>query len=77
MISGLKLATAEDVNLADSTAAAEIVSLLKASAKVMAPLYTCLANLSFAAGVFPASYKIRHVIPLLKKTGLNKENPVN
>lgn len=41
----------------------------------MAPPLTRLANLSFAAGVFPSRYKLGHVIPLLKKPGMPKKDP--
>ena len=51
------------------------VSLLKTAAAVMAPPLTRLANLSFAAGVFPSRYKLGHVIPLLKKPGMPKKDP--
>ena len=53
------------------------VSLLKSSVDVMAPLLARLANLSFAAGVFPERYKVGRVVPRLKKPGLNKEDPSN
>ena len=48
------------------------VSLLKTAVAVMAPSLIRLANLSFAAGVFPSRYKLGHVIPLLKKPGMPK-----
>jgi len=53
--------------------------LLKATVDVMAPLLTQLANLSFTAGVFPTRYKLGlgHVIPLLKKPSLSKDDPAN
>lgn len=51
------------------------VSLLKIEADVMAPPLARLANLSFAAGVFPSRYKLGHVIPLLKKPGMPKKDP--
>ena len=41
----------------------------------MAPPLARLANLSFAAGVFPSHYKLGHVIPLLKKLGMPKKDP--
>lgn len=52
-------------------------SLLKATADVMAPLLAQLANMSFTTGVFPTRYKSGHVIPLLKKSGLPKDDPAN
>ena len=55
------------------------VSLLKQNVviDVMAPLLAQLANLSFAAGIFPSRYKLGHVIPLLKKPGLDTADPAN
>jgi len=55
------------------------VSLLKQNVviDVMAPLLAQLANLSFAAGIFPSRYKLSHVIPLLKKPGLDITDPAN
>jgi len=53
------------------------VSLLKECADVIAPLLVRLANASFSAGVFPTRYKFGRVIPLLKKPGLNKDDPAN
>jgi len=50
------------------------VSLLKTAVAVMAPSLIRLANLSFAAGVFPSRYKLGHVIPLLKKPGMPKKD---
>ena len=51
--------------------------LLKEAAGVMAPLLAKLANMSFTTGVFPARYKLGNVIPLLKKSGLPKDDPAN
>jgi len=53
------------------------VSLLKECADVIAPLLVRLANACFSAGVFPTRYKFGRVIPLLKKPGLNKDDPAN
>ena len=53
------------------------VSLLRQTTNVMAPLLTRLANLSFSSGVFPSSYKLGHVTPLIKKPGLNRTDPAN
>jgi len=36
-----------------------------------------IAKVAFSAGVFPTWYKFRHLVPLLKKLGLNKDNPAN
>ena len=52
-------------------------SLLKEAAEVMAPLLAKLANMSFTTGVFAARYKLGHVIPLLNKSGLPKNDPAN
>ena len=41
----------------------------------MAPLLARLANMSFSSGVFPSRYKVGHVIPLIKKRGLDKDDP--
>jgi len=49
--------------------------LLKECADVIAALHIRLVNVSFSVGVFPTWYKFRHVIPLLKKPRLNKDDP--
>ena len=36
-----------------------------------------MANLSFANGVFPARFKLGHVIPLIKKAGSDVQDPSN
>ena len=51
------------------------VSLLKTVVGVMDPPLAQLANMSFSAGVFPSRYKLGHVIPLLKKPGMPKNDP--
>src|SRR5208282_2402320 len=51
--------------------------LLKSCADTFAPVVTRLANLSFAEGRFPAHYKNAQVMPLLKKTDLDRSSPVN
>jgi len=38
---------------------------------------TTLANLSLQTGKFPARFKSAQVLPLLKKTGLDRSLPVN
>ena len=53
------------------------VSLLKTAVDVMAEPLARLANLSFAAGIFPSRYKLGHVIPLLKKPGMSKKDPAS
>jgi len=53
------------------------ISLLKDCEHVIAPLLAKLANASFVSGTFPSRYKTGLVIPLLKKPGLNKDDPAN
>jgi len=43
----------------------------------MAPLLARLANLSFSSGVFPSRHKLGQIKPLLKKPGLDKDDPAN
>ena len=45
-------------------------SLLKNCFNELGPIITKLVNLSLAEGVFPSSFKIAHVLPLLKKPSL-------
>lgn len=52
-------------------------SVLRACSDIMAPLICHLANLSFAEGVFPGCFKLAQVTPLLKKAGLDKDDPAN
>lgn len=52
-------------------------SLLKSCSDIFAPLLTHLANLSFTEGIFPSSFKIAHISPLLKKPGLDTDDPSN
>ena len=52
-------------------------SVLKRCNRVFVPLIVTLANLSFAEGRFPASFKKAQVTPLLKKEGLDSSNPAN
>ena len=51
--------------------------ILKRCVMVFAPAMAYLANLSFSSGVFPDEFKIGHVLPLLKKGGLDPRNPAN
>jgi len=51
--------------------------LLKTTVDVMAPALARLVNLSFSMGVFPSSYKLGHVTPILKKPGLCSTDPAN
>ena len=43
----------------------------------MSPLIARLANLSFAEGRFPERFKLAQVTPLLKKDGLDADDPAN
>ena len=52
-------------------------SLLKLCADVFAPVIAKLANLSFSTGVFPAVFRTASVLPLLKKEGLDPDEPSN
>jgi hypothetical protein len=52
-------------------------SVLKACSDTFAPLIVHLANLSFAEGRCPDQFKIAQVTPLLKKDGLDKNDPAN
>ena len=52
-------------------------SLLKSCPEVFGALLCRLANLSFTEGVFPHSFKLAAVSPLLKKAGLDQSLPSN
>ena len=52
-------------------------SLIKSCNTVFSELISTLANLSFSQGTFPASFKFAVVSPLLKKQGLDPDNPAN
>jgi hypothetical protein len=52
-------------------------TLLKSCAAVFSPLIAYMANLSFAEGVFPSIFLTASVTPLLKKDGLDPDNPAN
>jgi exonuclease III len=52
-------------------------SLIKSCADIFAPIISTLANLSFANGHFPTSFKTAQLLPLLKKQGLNKSELSN
>jgi len=73
----ISLLTQSDTTLILSPLDCMPTSLLKEAADVMAPLLAQLANLSFTTGEFPARYKLGHIIPLLKKSGLPKDDPAN
>ena len=51
--------------------------LLKQCAAVFAPITAHLANISFKDGVFPSVLKTAHVLPLLKKPGLDRMEPAD
>src|SRR6478609_8729872 len=52
-------------------------SVIKSCSDVLAPLIACLANLSFAEGRFPDRFKLAQVTPLIKKDGLDSNDPAN
>jgi Reverse transcriptase (RNA-dependent DNA polymerase)/Endonuclease-reverse transcriptase len=52
-------------------------SLLKSCADIFTPIIVRLCNLSFASGRFPAAYRSASVTPLLKKPGLDPDDPAN
>ena len=52
-------------------------SLLKTCSTVFSELISILANLSFSQGSFPTKFKFAAVSPLLKKTGLDADDPSN
>ena len=51
--------------------------LLKSCLPVFTPILTNLANLSFSQGVFPNSFKLAQITPLLKKPHLDPSDPSN
>jgi len=51
--------------------------ILKECVDVFSPLLCHLANLSFREGRFPTDYKTAQVTPLLKKPGLDPNDPAN
>ena len=52
-------------------------SLIKSCSTVFSELICNLANLSFAEGIFPNSFKLADVTPRLKKIGLDTAVPAN
>jgi len=52
-------------------------SLLKSCSNVFSELICNLANLSFAEGIFPNSFKLANVTPRLKKAGLDTSVSAN
>ena len=53
------------------------MSLLKHCSSVLAPVITCIVNLSLATGEFSPQLKKSIITPLLKKPTLDKENLAN
>jgi len=43
----------------------------------LSPMIAHLANLSFETGIFPAKLKVAQITPILKKSGLNVDDPSN
>ena len=52
-------------------------SVIKTSVDIFAKLIVRLVTLSFTEGCFPTRYKTASVTPLLKKTGLDRDNSAN
>jgi hypothetical protein len=52
-------------------------TLLKSCAVVFSPLIAHMVNLSFVEGVFPCTFLTASITPLLKKDGLDPDNPDN
>jgi hypothetical protein len=52
-------------------------SVLKRCKGVFAPLIARLANMSFSGGRFPAEFKLAPVSPLLKKAGMDVNDPAS
>ena len=52
-------------------------SVLKACSDVFSPLITRLTSLSFSEGRFPDGFKVAQVTPLIKKDGLDVDDPAN
>jgi len=51
--------------------------LLRSCATTFPPVVSHMSNLSFAECCFPAAFKTAHVLPLLKKPGVDKEQMSN
>jgi hypothetical protein len=52
-------------------------SLIKQCGGTFAPIIARLANLSFQHAVFPSKFKVAQVTPILRKHGLDMNDPVN
>ena len=55
----------------------DFVPTLKRCQGVFAPLIARLANMSFGQDQFPAQFKLPQVSPLLKKAGMDVNNPAS
>jgi hypothetical protein len=66
-------------NLSNKTSPLDYIhtSVLKSCSDVIAPLIVHLANLSFREGRFPDRFKTAQVTPLIKKDGLDANDPAN
>ena len=53
------------------------VNILKSLADFISPYIAHMANLSFSTGTFPTKFKTAQVTPILKKQGLDIDNPAN
>ena len=52
-------------------------NVLKLCADILSPFIVRMANLSFQTGIFPTSFRIAQVTPILKKQGLSADDPAN
>ena len=52
-------------------------SLLKSCQAVFTIIIARLANLSFTGGLFPSKFTLAQVTPLIKKAGLDRDDPSN
>ena len=50
-------------------------NVLKLCADILSPFIARMANLSFQTGIFPTSFRIAQVTPILKKQGLSADDP--
>ena len=53
------------------------VNILKSLADFLSPYIARMANLSFSTGTFPNKFKTAKITPILKKQGLDINNPAN
>ena len=54
-----------------------MIKTIKLCSSTFSPLIAHLTNLSFVHGVFPSSFKIAQITPLLKKPKLNTDDYLN